>query len=41
VGEQVACGISYPVKDFGGCGWVNFPAGTITTLRDGPYVGFY
>ena len=41
VGEQVvACGIRYTTKNVGGCGWVYFPAGT-TTLRDGPYVGFY
>lgn len=34
--SEVACGISYPAKDFSG--WVNFPAGT-TTLRDGPSNG--
>jgi hypothetical protein len=34
--SEIACGISYPAKDFGP--WVNFPAGT-TTLRDGPSNG--
>jgi hypothetical protein len=34
--SEIACGISYPAKDFGAS--VNFPAGT-TTLRDGPSNG--